>query len=97
RPVLTPLAVGFFLAAVFVVGAVLVREIAWLAPLEGQVAAVLDFADQGSVPLLVVITATTGIAEELFFRGALYAAVPRNPVLWSSVAYVTATAATGNV
>lgn len=97
RPVLTPLAVGFSLAAVFVVGAVLVREIAWLAPLENQVTNVLDFADQGSVPLLVVITATTGIAEELFFRGALYAAVPRNPVLWSSVAYVAATAATGNV
>lgn len=97
RPVLTPLVVGFSLAALFVAGAVLVREVPLLAPLETQVASILDFADQGSVPLLAVITAITGIAEELFFRGALYAAVPRNPVLWSSVAYVLATAATGNV
>ncbi|QCC78565.1 CPBP family intramembrane metalloprotease [Nocardioides daphniae] len=97
RPVLTPLAVGFSLAALFVVGALLVREVPLLAPLEGQVASVLDFADQGSVPLLLVITCVTGLAEELFFRGALYAAVPRHPVLWSTVAYVVATAATGNV
>lgn len=97
RPVLTPLAVGFSLAAVFVAGALLVREVPLLEPLEGQVADVLDFADQGSIPLLVVITLVTGLAEELFFRGALYAAVPRHPVLWSTVAYTLATAATGNV
>jgi uncharacterized protein len=38
-----------------------------------------------------------GIAEELFFRGAVYAAIPRNPVVWSTVTYVIATLATGNV
>ena len=94
RPVLTPLAVGFGLAGVFMVGALLVRQIPVL---EAQVAQVLNFADEGSLPLLVLITAFTGVAEELFFRGALYAAVPRHPVLWSTVAYVLATAATGNV
>lgn len=94
RPVLTPLALGFSLAAVFIAGALLVREVPVL---EDQVVNVLDFADQGSVPLLVVITLVSGVAEELFFRGALYAAVPRHPVLWSTAAYVVATAATGNV
>ena len=58
---------------------------------------VLDFADQGSLPILVVVTAVNGIAEELFFRGAAYAAIPRHPVAWTSVAYAIATAATGNV
>ena len=38
-----------------------------------------------------------GIAEELFFRGAAYAAITRHPVVWTTVAYTVATAATGNV
>ena len=45
----------------------------------------------------MVITAVNGVAEELFFRGAAYAAIPRHPVAWTTVAYVVATAATGNV
>ncbi|WP_110181019.1 CPBP family intramembrane glutamic endopeptidase [Nocardioides solisilvae] len=94
RPVLTPLALGFGLAAVFILGALVVRQIPFL---EDQVGSVLDFADEGSVPLLVVITAVSGVAEELFFRGAAYAAIPRHPVLWTSLAYVVATGATGNV
>jgi membrane protease YdiL (CAAX protease family) len=97
RPVLTPIAVGLALAAVFVVGALLVRSITWLSGLEDQVVKVIDYADQGSLPVLVVITAVNGVAEELFFRGAAYAAIPRHPVLWTTVAYAIATAATGNV
>ncbi|WP_181309907.1 CPBP family intramembrane glutamic endopeptidase [Nocardioides campestrisoli] len=94
RPVLTPLVIGFGLAGVFVAGALVVRQIPWL---DEQVRSVLDFADQGSVPLLVLITTVNGIAEELFFRGAVYAAVPRHPVLWTSLAYLVVTLATGNV
>jgi uncharacterized protein len=97
RPVLTPIVVGLALAAVFVAGALLVRSISWLSGLEDQVLKVTDFADQGSLPLLVVVTAVNGVAEELFFRGAAYAAIPRHPVLWTTVAYAIATAATGNV
>ena len=44
-----------------------------------------------------VVTAVSGIAEELFFRGAAYAAITGHPVLWTTVAYAVATAATGNV
>jgi membrane protease YdiL (CAAX protease family) len=94
RPVLTPIALGLGLAAVFVAGGLVVRQVDWL---ERQVTSVLDFADQGSVPLLVVITAVNGIAEELFFRGAAYAAIPRHPVAWTTLAYAVATAATGNL
>jgi membrane protease YdiL (CAAX protease family) len=88
--------VGALLAAVFVVGALLVRHLSFLAPLEDQVSSVIAYADQGSVPILVVVTAVNGIAEELFFRGAAYAAITRRPVLWTTIAYGVATAATGN-
>jgi membrane protease YdiL (CAAX protease family) len=94
RPVLTPLLLGLGLAGAFVVGALLVREIPFL---DDQVSSVLDHADQGSWPLLVLITAVNGVAEELFFRGAAYAAIPRRPVVWTTIAYAVATLATGNV
>ncbi len=94
RPVLTPIAIGLGLGAVFVVGGLVVRRIDVL---ERQVSSILDYADQGSLPVLVVITAVNGIAEELFFRGAAYASITRVPVLWTTAAYGLATFATGNV
>jgi membrane protease YdiL (CAAX protease family) len=93
RPVLVPAAYGIVLALVFAIGALVVREIPWL---DDQVRHVLDHADQGSVPLLAVITAVNGVAEELFFRGALYAATTRYPVVVTTLAYTAATVATGN-
>jgi len=97
RPILTPIAIGALLAGVFVVGALVVKNVEVLDPLEDQVVSIIDYADQGSLPILVVITAINGIAEELFFRGAAYAAITRYPVLWTTLAYAVATAATGNV
>lgn len=94
RPVLSPILLGLGLAGLFVIGGLVVREIDWL---DRQVRSVVDFADQGSLPILVVVTAVNGVAEELFFRGAVYAAVPRHAVAWTSVVYVIATLATGNV
>ena len=94
RPWATPIAVGLALGAVFVAGALVVREIPFLGD---QVTAVLDYADQGSLSLLVAITLVNGVAEELFFRGAAYAAISKYPVAWTTVAYTIATAATGNV
>ena len=94
RPVVQPLALGFGLAGVFVLGSLVVREIE---PLRDQVARVLDYASEGTLWVLVVVTAVNGIAEELFFRGAAYAAITRHPVAWTSVAYTIATAATGNL
>lgn len=57
----------------------------------------LEYARYGSLPVIVVITLVNGLAEELFFRGALYAAVARRPVLVSTVVYVLTTLATLNV
>jgi membrane protease YdiL (CAAX protease family) len=97
RPVVAPIVLGLLLAGVFMVGAYLVRTLDFLDGLEGQVVNVIAYADQGSTPLLVLVTAVNGIAEELFFRGAAYAAITTHPVLWTTAAYVAATAATGNL
>ncbi|MEP7091104.1 MAG: type II CAAX endopeptidase family protein [Nocardioidaceae bacterium] len=93
RPVGGAILLGLALSGVFVVGALVVRQVPVIAT---QVSNVLDHASAGVTPLLVVITVVNGIAEELFFRGALYAAVPRYPVAVSTVAYTIATLATGN-
>lgn len=94
RSLVVSVVIGLALSAVFVVGGLVVRQVDRL---ERLVSNVLDFADQGSLPLLVVVAAVNGVAEELFFRGAVYAAIPRNPVVWTTLAYAVATAATGNV
>ncbi|GAB3198676.1 hypothetical protein GCM10027062_13520 [Nocardioides hungaricus] len=89
-----PVAAGLALAGVFVLGTVAFRE---LGLLEGQLDALGEHADQGSLALLAICTAITGIAEELFFRGSVYAAFPQRPVLISTAAYGLATLGTGNV
>jgi membrane protease YdiL (CAAX protease family) len=94
RPILAPILLGLLLVGVFVLGSLVVREID---PLADYVSSVLEYADEGSLTVLAVITFFNGIAEELFFRGAMYAAIPRHPVLWTTLAYVVATLATGNV
>lgn len=94
RPVVSPLVIGLLLVGLFVAGSLVVRQVP---PLADYVSSVLEYADQGSVPVLVVITLVNGIAEELFFRGAAYAAIPRHPVAWTTLAYFVATLATGNV
>ena len=95
RPIVQPILVGLALAAVFVVGAFIVRLIS---PLADQVRSVLEFEGEGSSALpLLIVTVLNGIGEELFFRGGLYAAIRRHQVPITAVAYAIATAATGNV
>jgi CAAX protease family protein len=94
RPVVTPILLGLLLASAFLVGGLVVREIP---ALDRQVRWVLEHADQGSGVLIVLVTVVNGIAEELFFRGAVFAASTRHPVTVSTVAYALATLATGNV
>ena len=94
RPILAPILLGLLLVGLFVLGALVVREIP---PLATYVSSVLEYADEGSLTALAIITFFNGIAEELFFRGAMYAAIPKHPVLWTTLAYVVATLATGNV
>ena len=94
RPFASPIFIGLALAAAFIFGAFVVRQVPIL---DNQVQSVLEHADQGSLTVLVVVTAVGGLSEELFFRGAVYASVPRYPVLVTTAAYSVATLATGNV
>ena len=56
----------------------------------------LDHARVGSLALVTVITIVNGIAEELYFRGALYAAVGRrHAVAITTVVYALVTATSG--
>lgn len=92
---LEPILIGLIAVAVFTIGALLVAQIP---PLRSSVDAVLDHARYASLPLIAVITLVNGLAEELFFRGALYAAVgQRAPVIVSTAVYALTTFATGNV
>jgi CAAX protease family protein len=95
RPVITGTSVGLLLGGVFVVGGLVAKEIP---PVAHLIIQVLVYAHQGSFLLIVLITLVNGIAEELFFRGALYTALGRRyPVLISTILYVIATLASGNV
>jgi len=94
RPLLMPVVYAVALAGLFAIGGLVIRQVP---ALDAQVRHVIDHADQGSVPLLLVITVLNGVAEELFFRGALYAATPRYPVAVTTLAYGAVTLATGNV
>ena len=50
----------------------------------------------GSLPVVAVITAVNGIAEELYFRGALYAGIGRrHAVAITTLVYAVVTAASG--
>ena len=95
RPVLGPVLLGLAAAAVFGVGALVVRQVP---PLAGYVDDVLAHANEGYLPLIALVTLVNGVAEEIFFRGGLFAAIGRRrPVLISTVVYAVATVATGNV
>jgi uncharacterized protein len=94
RPVLTPIVLGLLAAGVFVLGALIIREIA---PLRDLTNHVLAHARRGQLGLILLVTLVNGVAEELFFRGALFAAIGRRyPVPISTGIYAVVTIATGN-
>jgi membrane protease YdiL (CAAX protease family) len=65
--------------------------------LDRAITKVLRYASQGSTPLVLTTTLANGLAEEVFFRGALYAAVGTSrPVVTSTAVYGLATVATRN-
>jgi uncharacterized protein len=66
-------------------------------PVAELITHVLKFAHGGAFGLIVAITLINGIAEEIFFRGALYTALGRHyPLAISTVLYICATLASGN-
>ncbi len=94
RPWVQSLALGGLLVGVFLAGAIVVARIPRLLD---AVDAVLDHARFGSLPVILAIVVLNGIAEELYFRGALFAAVGRrHAVAVTTVVYALTTAGTGN-
>jgi uncharacterized protein len=94
RPIITPIAVGLLLAALFLLGAYVARTIPPMASLAEDV---LGYARLGNLWIIFMITLVNGIAEEFFFRGALFAAIGAwHPVLISTVIYALATIPGGN-
>lgn len=94
RPVITGTLVGLGLGGLFLLGGLVAREIPAVSE---HIKNVLEFADKGSLQLVLFITLLNGIAEECFFRGALYSALGRfHPVLISTLLYTAATLASGN-
>jgi uncharacterized protein len=93
RAVVQSLALGALLLVLFLAGALVVAHVPFL---REPVDELLDHAQVGSLPLVAAITAGNGIAEELYFRGALYAATGRgHPVVVTTVVYTLVTVPAG--
>ncbi|WP_223162606.1 CPBP family intramembrane glutamic endopeptidase [Nocardioides antri] len=94
RPVAVPAATGVAAFGVFYGGALVVRRIPTL---DAALADVLRFAEEGDGRLVLLTTLANGLAEEVFFRGALYAALgDRGRVAGSTAVYTIATVTTRN-
>ena len=94
RPVVTPVATGLGAFGLFYGCALVARRIPVLDEAIGRV---LQFAELGNGPLVVATTLANGVGEEVFFRGAMYAALPpERAVLASTTCYTLTTTATRN-
>ncbi len=94
RPVLTPLATGVGAFGLFYAAGLVARRVPVL---DAAVSRVLRFADEGDDRLVTATTLVNGLGEEVFFRGALYAALgDRSPVVASTAVYTLATTTTRN-
>ena len=94
RPIITPIVTGAAAFGLFYAAAHIARHVPVL---NNAIGNVLRFADEGSTPLVLLTTCANGLAEELFFRGALFAAAgEHHPVALSTIAYTATTAATRN-
>ena len=94
RPVVVPIVLGVAAFGAFYGAALVARHVPVL---RRAVTSVLQYAVEGTGPLVLLTTLANGAAEEVFFRGALFAAVgPRYPVAKSTAVYTLATTATRN-
>jgi len=94
RPVATPVATGVGAFGFFYACALVARQIPVL---DRAIGNVLQFAEQGQGPLVAATTLANGLGEEIFFRGAMYAALdPRRAVVASTAVYTLTTASTRN-
>jgi membrane protease YdiL (CAAX protease family) len=94
RDVATPILMGATAFGAFFGAALVARRIPVL---NEALTSILSYADRGSDPLVLAITLANGIAEEVFFRGALFSTLDTHrSVPVSTAAYMAATSATRN-
>lgn len=95
RAIVGPVVVGVAAFGAFVAAYLVARDLPLIGPaLDG----VLATADAGPTALVLFVALVNGAGEELFFRGALHAALePHRPAIATTIVYVVVTAATGNV
>ncbi len=92
RPIVQSLVLGVLLLLVFLVGALVVARIPVLREPVDQL---LDHARFGAFTAVLAITFVNGVVEELYFRGALYAALPRHQVTLTTLLYALTTVGSG--
>lgn len=92
RPIVQSLVLGVLLLLLFLVGALVVARIPVL---RAPVDQLLDHARFGAFTAVLAITFLNGVVEELYFRGALYAALPRHQVTLTTLLYALTTVASG--
>jgi uncharacterized protein len=94
RPVVTPVLTGAAAFGAFYGCALVAKHIPVL---DAAISSVLAYAHQGNDALVLTTTLANGAAEEVFFRGALYAAIgEQHPVALSTAAYALSTVTTRN-
>ena len=94
RPVVTPVLTGAGAFGLFYGAAQLARHIP---PLNRAIGSVLHYADDGSTPLVLATASANAVAEELFFRGALWPLTGKShPIAKTTLAYAATTTATRN-
>ena len=94
HPVVMPVVTGAGAFGLFYGAARLARHIP---PLNRAIGSVLHYADDGSTPLVLLTACANAVAEELFFRGALWSVVEEShPAVKTTLAYAATTGATRN-
>lgn len=94
RPIATPVATGVAAFGFFYGAALVARKVPVL---DHAIGHVLTFAEEGNNPMIVATTLANGLGEEVFFRGAMYAALDTDhAVAVTTAIYTLATASTRN-
>jgi membrane protease YdiL (CAAX protease family) len=94
RSVIMPVLTGAGAFGLFYGAARLARHIP---PLSSAIGNVLDYADGGTTPLVLLTASANAVAEEMFFHGALWTAAQQaHPMTTTTLAYAATTAATRN-
>jgi membrane protease YdiL (CAAX protease family) len=88
-------ALGVLIAGIFIAGA---SVVALIHPLRRFVVDVVTHTHGTSFALILVVTVINAVAEEVFFRGAVFAAVgPRHTVVLTTLIYIATIAISGNL